>query len=74
MSDTTFLQSTPTADAEYQTEFESLLQEMTRLDARMHSERADIERLRYESSLITAHTDAMLDQLDNQLERLRRKG
>ena len=72
MSDMTFRQTAPATDAEYEAEFDLLLQEMTRLEPRMQADRADIERLRAESQVITAHTDAMLDQLDKQLAGLRR--
>ena len=69
MSDTTLLESTPKTDAEYEVEFNHLMQEITRIEKMMQSDRADIERLRAESSVITTHTDVMLDQLETQLNR-----
>ncbi len=74
MTDTTLRQNSPTTNTEYEAEFDRLLQEMTLLDTRMQSDRRDIERFRAESLVITGRTDAMLDQLELQLDRLRRKG
>ncbi len=73
MSDMTFPQSAPKTDLEYEAEFAALLQEMSRIDARMQSDHTDIEHLRAESQQISARTDAMLDELEKQLDKLRRK-
>ncbi len=73
MSDTTLVDSTTKTDAEYELEFQLLMQEINHIEKMMLSDRADIDRLRAESSVITAHTDVILDQLEAQLNRLQRK-
>ena len=73
MTDTTVRQTSLPTDADYEAEFNRLLQEMTHIDAQMQKDRAEGERLWTEARIIAARTDAMLDQLEEQLDRLQRR-
>lgn len=72
MSDVTLTHLEPKNDAEYRTAFQQLLEEINRLQRAMDADQIEIERLRAQSRLIAARTDARLEQLERQLDGLQR--
>ena len=61
---------TPKTPADYKAALNRLLDEMTRLEAQMQQDRAEIERSRAQSQVISRHTDMVLERLDKQLAAL----
>ncbi|HZO88649.1 MAG TPA: hypothetical protein VFB38_09955 [Chthonomonadaceae bacterium] len=57
--------------ADYKAAIEECLVEMRRLHEQMDKDQAEIERLKVEARMITAHTDTVLDKIEAQLDALR---
>ncbi len=59
-------------DAEQETTLNQLFAEIQRLNALMGSDQADINRLKIETRILSAHSDHLLMQIESQLNALQR--
>lgn len=64
----------PRTVAEYKAAIDRLLQEMDSLNMRMQQDRAEIERLKAETRIISAHIDTTLDSIEKQVAALHKGG
>ncbi len=71
MSDLLY-QPTPQTAAECEAVLARILSEMQRLNAEMRADQTEIDRLTRETRQIGAHTDALLDQIEAQLDSLQK--
>jgi hypothetical protein len=62
----------PTTEAEFEVAADALLEELSRLDRQMDRRYAEIERLKVETRVVGAHTDAVLAQVIKQLDDLQK--
>jgi hypothetical protein len=60
------------SEAEQDIILNQLFGEMQQLNAQMRDDQADIERLKVETRLISAHSDQLLLQIEAQLDALRK--
>ncbi len=62
--------STPQVESEAENLLAQTLAELQHISANIRQEQAEIDRLKAESQIITAHTDAILSRLRVQLDAL----
>jgi hypothetical protein len=70
MADMTSSLTTPQTDTEAEATLEQILKEMQQISTLIQQEQREIDRLKAESRVITAHTDAVLSRLRVQLDAL----
>lgn len=63
-------QPSPQTDADYEATVQELLAEMSRMEEQMDSDRTESERLKFETQVIKATTEAKLIRLEEQVNRL----
>jgi hypothetical protein len=74
MTDTTASLSTQQVEAEAESILAQTLDELQQIRANMQREQVEIDRLKAESQIITAHTDLLLSRLRTQLDKLTAAG
>jgi len=74
MTDMTSSASTPQVEAEAENILAQTLVELQQISSNIRQEQVEIDRLKAESQIITAHTDMVLSRLRVQLRTLSRAG
>ena len=74
MTDMTSSMSTPQVEAEAENILAQIIVELQQISANIQQEQVEIDRLKAESQIITAHTDTVLSRLRVQLSALAEAG
>lgn len=74
MTDMTSSVSTPQVEADVENILAQTLAELQQISANIQQEQVEIDRLKAESQIITAHTDTVLSRLRIQLDTLAAAG
>ena len=62
MTNANLFQPNPQTTAEYEAEFDLLMQEAENINSRMHQERSEIERLKLETKVLAEDTRKLKDE------------